>query len=247
MKRGFTLLETVVAMAILSLSLMALFDLNAGALVSHAYSKKLTVASLLARAKMTDLEQSLYDEPLSPDAVELDGDFSEEGWPRFKWRARIRAPKTEALSTDKLVELLFGFPISGAVEAASGGATGAPGGDTAASGMLAGLAQAQLTPLLAEIKQTLREVHLTVEWPDGNTTEKFDVITYVVSRGPGSDRNIGTAGGGVPGLPGTPGAPGTPSGTPVLPPTPGGPGTTPRPLFPGSPGNIGRAFPGRPG
>lgn len=48
---GFTLLEVVVAMAILGLSLMAIFDLNAGAVSMHTYAKKVTVASLLARSK----------------------------------------------------------------------------------------------------------------------------------------------------------------------------------------------------
>jgi general secretion pathway protein I len=82
--RGFTLLETVVALAILALALMAIFDLNAGAVSNHAYTKKLTVATLLARAKMTDLEQELHDEGFSNDDDEESGDFSEEGWSQFK-------------------------------------------------------------------------------------------------------------------------------------------------------------------
>ena len=58
---GFTLLEVVVAMAILCMSLMAIFNMNAGAIRMHTYTKRLTVATLLARSKMTDIEQQLYD------------------------------------------------------------------------------------------------------------------------------------------------------------------------------------------
>ena len=90
--RGFTLLETVIALAILGLALMAIFDLNAGAVANHAYTKKLTVATLLARSKMTDLEQKLYDDGFSNDDDEESGDFSDEGWSTFKWRAKIIAP-----------------------------------------------------------------------------------------------------------------------------------------------------------
>ena len=63
-RRGFTLLEVVVALAILGVSLMAIFDINAQAVAKHVYAKKLTVATLLARSKMIDLEQELYDQGL---------------------------------------------------------------------------------------------------------------------------------------------------------------------------------------
>src|SRR5690242_12770589 len=107
--RGFTLLEVVIAMAILSLSLMAVFDLNAGAIAMHSYTKKLSVASLLARSKMTDLEQKLYDQGFQMDDDEDAGDFSEEGWSGYKWRARIIAPKTHGLSPQQLIGALFGM------------------------------------------------------------------------------------------------------------------------------------------
>ncbi len=61
---------------------------------SHVYAKKLTVATLLARSKMTDLEQKLYDKGFNADDDEDAGDFSDDGWPSYKWRAKIIAPKT---------------------------------------------------------------------------------------------------------------------------------------------------------
>lgn len=208
---GFTLLEVVVALAILSLSLMAIFDLNGGAVANHAYTKRITVASLLARSKMIDLEQKLYEEGLPSHDDEESGDFSEEGWPSFKWRARIIAPKTTGVSTDKLLSALFGLPTDGSggdsgMDALAAMFGGAAGGDAAAAaggagagglmaGAMGGIAQQQLTQFLEQITQTVREVHLTVSWRAGTEVETLDVVTHVVMLAPGADRNGGGAAG----------------------------------------------------
>ncbi len=205
--RGFTLLETVVALAILALALMAIFDLNSGAVSNHVYSKHLTVASFLARSKMTDLEQKLYDEGFSNDDDEESGDFSDEGWPNYKWRAKIIAPKTNGVSPDQLIGAIFNLPIGetdgdlGGLAAMFGGGAGGDGkgggGPVPAGGglggMAAGMAQPMFTQMIDQLTQSVREVHLTVTWKEGKTVESMDVVTHVVSLGPGSDRNGGAA------------------------------------------------------
>lgn len=218
---GFTLLEVVVAMSILAVSLVAVLDINASAVYSHVYAKKLTVATLLARSKMTDLEQKLYDEPLSVDDDEDAGDFSDEGWPGFKWRSKVIVPKTNGLSPEQLFGALFNFPMgdgkdgaggmlgslfgggaatggvgaAAAASAASGGAAGAggAGGLLGALGPMAGMAQQQFTQMVDQLQKSVREVHLTVTWKEGKLTESIDLVTHVVSMGPGSDRNGGAA------------------------------------------------------
>lgn len=205
--RGFTLLEVVVALAILALALMAIFDLNSGAVANHVYTKRLTVASLLARSKMTDLEQDLYDEGFNNDDEEEAGDFSEEGWPQFKWRARIIAPKLDGVTPDQLIGALFNLPIGGDGSdpmSALGGLLGGGGGgkDAAAAaggaagaspmaGAAMGMAQPMFTQMVQQLTETVREVHLTVFWQEGTQVESIDLVTHVVSLGPGSDRNGG--------------------------------------------------------
>jgi general secretion pathway protein I len=129
---GFTLLEVVVAMAILSLSLMAIFDLNSGAISMSTYAKKVTVATLLARSKMTDIEQDLYDKGFNVDDEERSGDFSEEGWSSIKWRAKILAPNTQGVSTDQLLGAIFNLPMGGSGGSNSGGG-GSGGADPLAA------------------------------------------------------------------------------------------------------------------
>ncbi|MBZ4417118.1 prepilin-type N-terminal cleavage/methylation domain-containing protein [Myxococcus sp. RHSTA-1-4] len=211
--RGFTLLEVVVALAILGLALMAIFDLNAGAVANHVYTKRLTVASLLARSKMTDIEQKLYDDGFSNDDDEESGDFSDEGWPQFKWRARIIAPKLDGVSPDQLIGAIFNLPIGesadgdpmAGIAAMLGGGAGGGGKDGASSGgpqpagmgglggAAMGMAQPMFTQMVQQITQTVREVHLTVYWQEGTQVESIDLVTHVVSLGPGSDRNGGAA------------------------------------------------------
>jgi general secretion pathway protein I len=215
--QGFTLLEVIVAMAILGLALMAIFQLNAGAIAMHAYSKKLTVASLLARSKMTDVEQDLYDKGFAADDEEKNGDFSDEGWSSFKWRARILAPRTQWVSPEQLIGAIFNIPMGSGKDGASalsslfgGGSsssskspsststTTAPSGPTSAMGALgalgpmASLLQGQFTQMVDQLTKTVREVHLTVSWPEGSNTETLELVTHVVSLGPGGDRNGNT-------------------------------------------------------
>jgi general secretion pathway protein I len=204
--RGFTLLETVVALGILALALMAIFDLNAGAVSNHAYAKRLTVATLLARSKMTDLEQKLYDEGFSNDDDDESGDFSQEGWSNFKWRARIIAPRTDGVSPDQLIGAIFNLPMGGgdgasgglgglaAMFGGGGGKDGKGGGPQMAGGgmgAMGAMAQPMFTQMVQQLTTTVREVHLTVYWKDGSQTESLDLVTHVVSLGPGSDRNGG--------------------------------------------------------
>jgi general secretion pathway protein I len=238
--RGFTLLEAVVAMAILATSLMAIFDLNAGAIANHVYAKKLTVATQLARSKMTDLEQMLYDEGFAADDREESGDFSDEGWPTFRWRARILVPKTQNVSPDTIMAALMGMPagdegggglsalFSGAGSTA--GAAGAalpPGATPGPMGAGAGLLQPALQQLTDQLNKGVREIRLTVSWQDGTQTESVDVVTHVVTLGTGGDRNGLVLPQGTSALPGMPGAgPGqgavqSPFGTPSMVPPPG--------------------------
>ncbi len=235
--RGFTLLEVMIALAILGMALLAIFNLNSGAISMHGYTKRLTVASLLARSKMTDIEQELFDEGFQLDDQEMSGDFSDEGWGSFKWRARIIAPKTSGVSPEKFMGALFNLPIgdeagAGDPFAAFAGALGGSGaqlaggaqaaaGQAAGGGIAAGLMQTQFTQMLDQISKSVREVHLTVSWKDGTTTETMDIVTHVVSTGRGSDKNArGTLTAGQPGQPGQPTAPGQPG-------APGQPATNP--------------------
>ncbi len=209
---GFTLLEVMIALAILAVSLVAISGINSGAIDAHTYSKRLTLATLLARSKMADLEQKLQSDGLPSDDKEEEGGFDEEGYPEYRWQAQIIRPKTEKVDTAQLLSLT-GMGLTGAdgksgsasdalknlpPDVASkipGGASAltgssAPGGPTAAGmgGLFGGMMQTQMQTMLDMLGKTVREVRLTVFWKSGKLVDKFTVVTHVVSLGQGTDQ-----------------------------------------------------------
>lgn len=62
MRRGFTLLEVMVAVAILGLGLTAILSAQAGAVSGASHARHMSIAVGLARCKMTEIEEQLYRE-----------------------------------------------------------------------------------------------------------------------------------------------------------------------------------------
>jgi prepilin-type N-terminal cleavage/methylation domain-containing protein len=136
---GFTLLEVTVAMAILALGLVAIVDLNAGATKLHEASQHITVATLLARSKLVDLEAKLNQDGFSDFDKEIDGTFDDEKHPEIKWKAEILKPDLTK-SADQITGLVSGA-MGGA--GASGGLGGMAGGSSPLSALLG---QSSLVP-----------------------------------------------------------------------------------------------------
>ncbi len=82
-KNGFTLLEIMVALAVISISLVVLLGLRNRDLVLAATARDMTQATLLARQKITEIQLIGF-----PDLGEKKGDFGEEA-PNFRWRQEV--------------------------------------------------------------------------------------------------------------------------------------------------------------
>ncbi|MEY2668827.1 MAG: hypothetical protein RJA59_1465, partial [Pseudomonadota bacterium] len=100
--RGFTLLEVMVALAVLAASLMAVADLSGNALRNYVYARDLSVATLLARGKMAELEEKYEDLGFTDFDQTEDGNFAEQGEPRMTWRLDLRKPTSE-LTAEKIL------------------------------------------------------------------------------------------------------------------------------------------------
>jgi len=197
--RGFTLLEVMVAMAILALALTVAFEVAGGALQNHVRARRLEVASLLARAKLAEVEAKFEEDGFRDFDQSEDGTFDGEGHPEVRWEAKTTKPTVE-LGADGVVKALTGAEggISGLLGLApegQGGQGGGPATDAAATLAASPMAAAakamieqQLTTLGEEIKKGVRELRLTVSWVDGAATESFSVVTYLVVLTPGSQR-----------------------------------------------------------
>ena len=89
-KAGFTLLEVMISLSILGLALTTIAGINANSFESSNYSRGLTVATLLARSKMLDIELELQQDGFSEGVRKLKGDFSDEGYDDIEWEAIVR-------------------------------------------------------------------------------------------------------------------------------------------------------------
>jgi len=187
---GFTLLEVMVALAILAGAMLALSQMTSAALGNHGRAVRLEVATLLARGKLASL-QDRFDKDGFRDFDQTDeGSFEDQGHPEVSWKLEVLKPRGE-LGSDRILALLAGAkdadgqPVDLATLLGSGGK-----GDGSSSGLetiFPGAAAAtatinlQLIAIGEQLKKGLRQVRLTVAWKDGAREESFTVVTHLVA------------------------------------------------------------------
>lgn len=194
--RGFTLLEVMVALAILAMGLMALSDVTGGALRNHVRASQLDVATLLARGKMVELEERFERKGFRDFDETEEGTFEADGHAEVRWSLQVLRPRVE-LGPERILSLLTGGargdgeggdPLQAlAAQLAPAAKPGEPQTATAGSAGSAATAaalQAQLTTLGEQIKKGVREVRLTVDWPEGLRRSSFTVVTHLVVLSP---------------------------------------------------------------
>lgn len=189
---GFTLLEVMVAVAILAISLTAIFSSEAGAIKVHHRARKTTVGTMLARCKMAEVEQLLAEEGLPAiEEVGSDGCCEHAEVPGYScdWAVTLVELPEPELEGDAL-----GFDDEDG-EAGEAGAEGvAQGasmedilGGTSPGGMGGGdvmgeMAMQYAYPVLRpSIEEQVRRITVTVRWPEGTSEQSFDVVQYYVA------------------------------------------------------------------
>lgn len=193
--RGFTLLEVMVSLSILALALVAIAGINANSFNRSNYAREITVATMLARSKMIDLEIELADEGFKDSDQEFDGDFAKEGFESMRWTATIR--KVEVDINQLLGGLLGGEVdpenLPGQIEGFLGALNGTSGEeaaqDASAGSELSQLMQGggleiifkQVAEILAD---SIREITLEIEWGrPGIDLESVKFVQYVTTTG----------------------------------------------------------------
>jgi general secretion pathway protein I len=156
-------MEVTIAMLILAVTLTALLEAQTVSLHNATRTRGVTIASLLARSKMIDIEQHLFDEGFTMGEDTDDGDFGEEGQETFKWKYRIAELEMDLSS---LSALCGGFSEDEG------------GSESDCEGMLSGFA-GPFESLTEELGRSMRMVELTVTWPNGKGTESMEVRALV--------------------------------------------------------------------
>lgn len=199
-KRGFTLLEIMVAVAILGLGLTAILSAQAGAFASAAHARNVSVATGLARCKMSEVEERLARPEGYPELDEedsgpcCDGDTTSSM--RCTWKiAKPEFPEAHFGELDLNATLSgLGLPGIGASSAspASPPAPGAPPAAGAnglpdlssvggASG-IAGMAMSFVYPILKPIYEaSTRRVTVTLTWREGIKEYSMELMQWVTN------------------------------------------------------------------
>lgn len=192
--RGFTLLEVMVSLSILALALVAIGGVNAGAFEQSNYAKYVTVATLLARSKMIDVEEELRKDGFGDDDKTFDGDFEDEGFPNMKWRAVCRPVEVDV---NQLLGGLFGGEVEtdqlpGQIQDFLGAMRG-EGPDqlvdsVAGSDLSKIMGGGGLELILKQVGDTLsksiREISLEIYWKEGEKFEEtIKFVQYVTTTG----------------------------------------------------------------
>jgi general secretion pathway protein I len=216
-RAAFTLLEVMVAIAILAVSLTAIFASEAGAIKMAHRSRKMGLATLLARCKMGEIEEQVAEEGLPAvfdsgsdaccEEAEIEGfgcDWEIEPvvlpdtmFAPEEGEDGAGAPGSGGTDTMGQLSTALGMDLSKDPGAsASGGIDPTQilsGGNT---GGLAGLALSTVYPVLkSSFESQIRRATVTVHWKEGDRPHQFDVTQYLVSDQPIPDVDPNNASG----------------------------------------------------
>jgi len=92
MKKGFTLLEVMLALAVFAFAITALVGFNARGYVNDSRARRLTTAVLLAKSKMADYQLDIEKEVAKgsfPDDKTDEGVF-ESPFDEYKWKVEVK-------------------------------------------------------------------------------------------------------------------------------------------------------------
>lgn len=173
--RGFTLLEVLIALMILAISLTVLLQAQASSLANAARSRDVTIATLLARSKLIDIERKLFHEGFVTNSEDEDGDFRDEGHEEVKWKYRVSDIQLDLSSLSALCGVLGGGDQGGKKGGKSSSKSGNPNGmGNDCETMLSGLS-GPMSQFTTELSNSMRALDLFVSWPEGDYKKSFSV------------------------------------------------------------------------
>jgi general secretion pathway protein I len=202
---GFTLLEVMVALAILGLGLTSILAAQAGVFASAVTARNLSEATGLARCKMSELEEHLLREGFQ----ELDETDSgpccegEDSAMSCSWKIeklKLPEPAYGQLDLDTGLDNMGFGPLGGGGGAADLGAglgvgAGADGADPSGMAAMLGPITQMIFPVMQGIFETsTRRITVTVTWKEGYRDQTLEVMQWVANSS-GLEGGEGVGGG----------------------------------------------------
>jgi general secretion pathway protein I len=209
---GFTLLEVMIAVAILAITLITVLSIVTNNVRATNHAKLTTAATFLARGKMIDVEDQILEKGFSTSDETENGTFKEQGYPHFSWDYAIER-----------VEL----PVDAAQKAkdqAQDKAKDSTNPMAMMTGFIGGMMSSFIEPIRLGLQESVRRVTVRVTWDEtGRPNQSLEVVQYLTdpSRLDAAMGGLGAAAGAASGAaapggipPGS--APGTTPGSPAI-------------------------------
>jgi len=216
---GFTLLEVMIALALLGLALTVVIKSAAGNIFNAQQAHMMGIVTDLARGKMYDIEDKLIKDGFSDtEQHEEDQAFTEEGWPSVHYSYKVelvelpgfdqlqalaqgsgsaaRAGSGSAGSDDSGGGGGFQNSMLGGMMAQFGGLSGFGGGGGSGKGSAdinaaagASFVQGQYAMFQQILKVTIRKITLTMNWQVMGHDSDMKVVAFITDAA-GMDKVI---------------------------------------------------------
>ncbi|MBL8635904.1 MAG: prepilin-type N-terminal cleavage/methylation domain-containing protein [Myxococcales bacterium] len=176
-RAGFTLLEVMIAMAILSVSLVGLYLTTGRAIRISMHARAMTQATFLCRQKMAEIQNEFVTEGFKDDAGSKEdrGDFPDPAFKQFRYVTvieKIRLPATDQLQSAATKMLQDKQTAAGKDKPSASSSSSS--GSNMASGM-----SGMLGPVKDMLEQGIRRVTVKVLWDEpGLPDQQIEVVAF---------------------------------------------------------------------
>lgn len=165
---GFTLLEIMVAVAILASTLVVLLSIVTNNVRSTNHAKMTTAATFLARTKMVEIEDEILDNGFTDNDEVKAGTFRDLGYPQFRF--------------DTLIERIE-LPSDLAQKARDQSTTDTKDAKDPMSmltGFMGGMMSSFIDPVRLGLQESVRKVTVRVLWDEhGRRDQSLEVVQYL--------------------------------------------------------------------
>jgi general secretion pathway protein I len=172
----------MVALAILAVSFTALLGTQSQAMLITSYVRDVSIASLLTRNKLTELEHHFKTDGFGSFEESESGDFSDDGYPRFKWIVNLEKIEADEAAIESMMSQAPGSKEEVLAQLGESSAFGGDGGlNLEGLNFNPAMIFSSLPMFLDQLGEKVRKVSLEISWPEGRKGRRsMSVATYFV-------------------------------------------------------------------